>query len=231
MAIKRKGSSKKLYLVISLIIILIAASAAAIYATQLGYVKKATVGVHVGDSFTYSLMGTSILTGLGSVDTPGFSQYNQTDYYTVTITSINGTSVSFNTLWRFLNGTEINDHETIDLSNGQESVTNGFWAIYSSNLNVGDRLRPTGSDGLTVNLTDTKTYADSTRQRNFMTIESESYLATDPTHNTLRYDYTGAWFDKQTGMLETLTWYTEYNNPEMSETIYWNLVSSTVWSV
>ena len=60
-----------------------------------------------------------------------------------------------------------------------------------ANLNVGDLLRPTGIDKLTVNATDTKAYADSSRTRNFWYIENQFFDVNDPTHNTLRYDYTG----------------------------------------
>ena len=238
MAIKRKGSSKKVYIAIFILVILIVATAAIIYVTQPAPVK-AVVGVHVGDrpgnssgdSFTYSIVGTSTLTGLDAVETPGFSQYNQTDYYKITITGVNGTSVSFDTLWRFQNGTETTGSQAIDLSNGNKTVYSGFWAIYASNLKVGDLLRPSGFDRITVNATDTKTYADSTRARNFMLTGGESFLATDPTHNTLRYDDIRVWFDKQTGMLENLNWVTYYNNPEMTEAITWKLVNSTVWAV
>ena len=234
MAIKRKGSSKKVYIAIFLLVILIVATAAIIYVTQPAPVK-AVVGVHVGnssgDSFTYSIVGTSTLTGLDAVETPGFSQYNQTDYYKITITGVNGTSVSFDTLWRFKNGTDVNGKQTIDISNGQKTDTNGFWAIYPSNLNVGDLLRPTGFDGLTVNRTITRTFADGARLENFWSIDNQFFNVNDPTYGTQRYVYTGVFFDKQTGVLETLTNYQEYNNPAMKEIITWNLVNSTVWAV
>jgi hypothetical protein len=110
--------------------------------------------------------------------------------------------VSFDTTWRFINGTEITGKQTIDLSNGQKTDSNGFWVIYAANLNVGDLLRPTGYDGLTFNLTDTKTYAESTMEINFMSIRAASFLNTDPTYSTLRYDTTFVFFDKQTGMLQ-----------------------------
>ena len=44
-----------------------------------------------------------------------------TDYYKVTITDVNGTTVSMDTLWRFINGTEITVPQTIDLSNGHKT--------------------------------------------------------------------------------------------------------------
>ena len=43
---------------------------------------------------------------------------------------------------------EVSGTQVIDISNGQKSDTNGFWAIYSANLNVADKLRPTGFDSI-----------------------------------------------------------------------------------
>jgi hypothetical protein len=231
MAIKRKSSPKKLYIAIILLVILIAATAAVVINATQPTPLNVKVGVHIGDSFTYGIVGTSVLTDLNAVESPGFSEYNQTDYFKITITAVNGTSVSFDTVWRFTNGTEIPASQTIDLSNGMKNDSNGFWAIYPANLNVGDLLRPTGFDGLRVNATDTQTYAGSTRERNLWFIENQFFDVNDPTHNTLRDDYTRVYFDKQTGMLVTLDSITYYNNPLKTEAITWTLVSSTVWTV
>jgi hypothetical protein len=229
MAFKKKSSHKNLYLVITLIVILVVAVAAAIYASM-PPPKRATVGVQVGDSFTYSITGISTLQSAEATTSPGFEQYNQTDYYRVTITGITDTNVSLSTVWRFLNGTEVNGQQTINLTDGQESVQNGFWAIYSANLKVGDPIRPT-DDRLTVNATDTKTYVDSTRQRNYWFIENQFYDVNDPTRSTLRDDFTAVYFDQVTGMLVTLNNITAYNNPLKTEAITWKLISCSVWNV
>ena len=223
--------SKKVTITILLLVVLIAATVAILFATQLSPSNGVTVGVHVGDSFTYSIVGVSTLIGLDAVETPGFSQHNQTDFFKITIAEVNGTSVSFDILWRFLNGTEITNKETIDVSNGNKSHPDAFWAIYPPNLTVEDLIRPTGYDGLTVNLTDNRAYSDSTRESNFWFLENEFFNINDPSRSTFRYEYIGVYFDKQTGMLETLSNYTEYNNPAKSEVITWNLVNSTVWAV
>ncbi len=231
MAFKKKGSHKKAYIAIILLVVLAVASAAVIYATQNPSAKTVVVGVQAGDTFTYHLLGISNLTSLAAVETPGFSVYNNTDYYQITVANVQGTLVNLDTLWAFKNASSITGSQTIDLSTGNKTNENGFWAIYASNLNVGDLLRPNGFDGITVNASSIVPYADSSRERNFMAVGAESYLATDPTHSTLRYDTTLLYFDKQTGMLETLIWATDYNNPEMRETITWTLVSSSVWAV
>jgi hypothetical protein len=230
MAIKRKSSSKKIYLAIILLVVLIVASAAAIIASQ-PKVAGVTVGVHVGDTFTYELKGFSNLTSIDAVDTPGFSQLNNTDYYKVTITAVNGTLVSLDTSWRLNDGTQTTAQQTIDVSNGNKTDANGFWPIYASNLNVGDKLRPTSADDVVVNASDTMDYANSSRTRNYMSTGGESTLETDPTGSTLRYDSIIVYFDKQTGMLESMVWITDYNNPVMREVTTWTLVDTSVWAV
>ena len=221
--------SNKATLTIILLIVLIVAAVGA-YLVFSGP-KKAVVGVHVGDTFTYKLTGTVTLQAIDATITPGFEVYNQTEYYKVAITEINGTNVTFNTDWHFRNGTSVTDTQTLDISNGLSSITNGFWAMYSSGLNVGNLIRPTGHDGITVNQTSTKTYPDGGRTRCFWSIENQFFDINDPTHNTLRYDYTAVYFDQKTGILETLNNITYYNNPLKTEAITWQLVSTSVWTV
>ena len=229
MAFKKKSSHKNLYIAITLIVILVVAVAAVVYAT-LPPPQKATVGVHVGDSFSYSITGISTLESAEATTSPGFDQYNQTDFYKVTITGIADTNVSLSTVWRFLNGTEVNGQQTINLTDGAESVQNGFWAIYSANLNVGDNIRP-ADDRFKVNATNTETYANSTRQRNFWSIENQFEDTRDPTHNTLMDVLNQIYFDKQTGLLDTLYSISYYNNPLKTEAITWKLISCSVWDV
>jgi hypothetical protein len=229
MAFKKKSSHKNLFLTITLIVVLVVALVAAYYAT-LPPPKRATVGVHVGDSFTYSITGISSLLSEEATISPEFEQYNQTDYYRVYVAGISDTNVSLSTVWRFLNGTEVTGQQIINLTDGMESVENGFWAIYSANLKVGDPIRPT-DDRLTVNETDTKIYANSTRERNYWFIEKEFYDVRDPTQGTLRYDFTAVYFDKATGMLVNLNNITAYNNPLKTDSLTWKLISCTVWDV
>lgn len=229
---RKKRSSKKIYIAILLLVVLVAASAAIVYYSgSVAAPKPVTVGVHVGDTFIYSMKGTASLTGLDAVVPEYFYQYNNTDYYKITIADVNTTNVSLNSEWRFVNGTIVNEAQTIDLSNGAKTNQYGFWALYAANLNVGDTLRPNGFDGQIVNKTDTQTYASSTRDRNFFEVANEFWNVNDPTHNTLRYDYMSVYFDKQTGMLQTLTNIQSYNNPQMTLAITWQLVDSTVWQV
>ena len=190
-----------------------------------------SVGLRVGDSFTYKLTGTSTLQAIDAAVTPGFDVYNKTDYYRVTITEIENTNLTLNIEWRFQNGTSITNTQILDISSGRSTSTTGFWAIYLANLKVGDLTRPTGHDGITINQTDTKTYADGTRTRCFWSVENQFFDINDSTQDKLRYDYTAVYFDQKTGMLEILNNITYYNNPTKTETIIWHLINTSVWNV
>ena len=226
--------SKKVYIAIFLLIVLIAASGAIVYyAAQTTPVKEVVVpGIHVGDTFTYNIHGASTSISPAAVEPAGFSQYNDTDYYKVTITDVNGSTVSMDSLWRFTNGTEKNYQQTINLANGLQTNPNtGFWALYAPNLNKNDPVRPSGTDGLIVNSTDTKTYADSTRQRDCWSIQNDFFDVSDPTYSTYQRKITTVYFDRTTGMLDTLSDVQQYNNPAMNIVVTWKLVSSSVWAV
>jgi hypothetical protein len=225
----KKGHTK-LYLALILVVIISIASLAAAYAV-LSAPKPVVVGVQVGDTFTYKLTGTYELTGANATPAPGFSMYNDTDYYKITITAINVTQVSMDTSWKFLNGTEIKTPQTLDIASGDKSDEYGFWALYPANLEKTDLLRPRGFDGYTVNNTDTTSYTSGDRPRCFWFINHQFFDVQDQTQSTLMYDYRNIFFDKQTGMLLSLENYKFYNNPEMQEVISWKLISTSVWQV
>jgi len=229
---RKHTSPKKKRLAIALVVILALSVAAIVYATEFSNTAvKVSVGVHVGDTFTYKLTGISVL---GSLDakTPAYlSDYNNTEYYQIKIIAVNGSTVSFITLWKFNNGTEVTMPQILDIGNGNKTDGNGFWAIYPANLKASDLLRPTGYDKLRVNGTDTQRYAASSRQRNFWQIENQFFDSNDPTGNTQRDDYVGVYFDQQTGMATALTNIQRFNQPQYNIILTYQLISSNVWSV
>jgi hypothetical protein len=225
-----KKSHTKRYLAIILAIILIGAVGAAVYVVLSA--PQITVGVKVGDTFTYSIKGIVELTGLDATPTAGFEQFNQTDYYKVVITDIkNVTSVTLDTTWRFLNGTEVNTQQTIDISNGDKSDEYGFWAIYVANLKTSDLLRPKGADGYTVNNTYSEVWSSGNRTTNFWFITGQFQDTNDPTGSTLMYDYLYTYFDQKTGMMIGMQDLRYYNNPERTESTIYSLTNSSVWQV
>jgi|WetSurMetagenome_2_1015567.scaffolds.fasta_scaffold140482_2 hypothetical protein len=227
----KKRSNLKVYIAIIAVIVLVIAGFAAIYLLNSG-TKPVGVGVRVGDTFTYSIMGTSEFADpTNTSDTPGFDQYNQTDYFKITITDVTGTNVSMDASWHFLNGTQQNYRQTVDLASGNKSDASGFWAIYPSNLTATELLRPLGADGRVVNKTISNVYASGNREINFWFINNQFYDSRDTSYGTQMYDYRNIYFDKITGMLTSYDEYQVFNNPQMQEVISWRLVSTSVWDV
>jgi len=189
------------------------------------------IGLNVGDTFTYKLTGSAVLGTPDAIIPEELSQYNDTEYYQITVTAINGTQVLLSTTWQFKNGSQITRPQIIDLSTGAKADPNGFWAVYYSNLNVKDLLHPRGTDRLMVNSSDIQTFGNSTRARNYWSTESQFTNASDISGNTMRDVYVGVYFDKQTGMLEKLTHIEFFTNPEIELIITWELKSSNVWNI
>jgi hypothetical protein len=235
MAIKKKQSHTKAYVAIVLVAIIAIATVAVAYATY-GHSTKAKiiVGVHVGDTFYYNITGESILFTAGADPDAyytGFSQLNNTNYYKVTITGVNGVSVSLNTDWAFNNGTDIQNSQTINLATGQTTDPQGFWGIYASNLKLNGLLYPDGTAKLIVNSTGSEQFSSGLRTNNYWSTERVNYLTTDPTLSTLQDNTIEVSFDTHTGVLTYLNNIIAYNNPEMNLIITWLLTNSTVWSV
>ena len=89
MAFKRKSTHTKAYAAIILVILAIA-SVAIVYAVTHSSSKPIVPGVHVGDTFTYKLTGDSILFDTEAVTPAYLYEYNETNFYEVIITGVNG---------------------------------------------------------------------------------------------------------------------------------------------
>ena len=227
----KKPSHKKMYSAIFLVVILCAAIAAIIYTTHSPKSETTVkVGVNVGDTFIYKLTGDSVLFDSEAVTPAYLSEYNDTNYYEVNITGVNGFVVSFDTIWQFTNGTAIQNSAWVNLETGNNSGI--FWAIYPPNLNVNDPLYPEESNTeLVVNSTGSQPFSTGNRTTNYWFTENQLSSVNDPTGNTKVDNYIEVYFDKQTGMLDDLTNVQQYNNPLYNILITWQLTSSTVWGV
>ena len=185
----------------------------------------------IGDTFTYKLEGSTVL-GSPDVVTPSeFMQYNDTTYYQVTVTGINGTQIFLDTLWQFNNGTQTKSPQIIDLSTGRIADENGFSYLYLPSLNVSDLLYPDGNSKLIVNSTNTQTFGNSSRSTNNWSEEDQFIDQTDPTGNTIRDDFITVYFDKQTGIMDNLTRIEFFTNPQIELITTWKLDSSNIWTV
>jgi hypothetical protein len=224
--------ARKIYIAIVIIAVLCIASAYAVYSmvqSQQTPPITAVSGLKVGDTFTYSMKGLASLTGPNATVSDSFLDLNQTDYYRVNITSVDGAEVSYNSTWRFLNGTEYFTPGTVNLLSGGGNPD--FWAIYPANLTINQFVRPSGTDGAIVNGTEARSYKDSSRQTNYISLQSQFYDSTDPTYTKTYTDYMYVYFDSKTGMLVELKEIQFYSNPEVVLTINWKLEDSNVWAV
>jgi hypothetical protein len=81
---------KKLYISIFILIVLVVAIVAAVFAFQPAPAEtiQAKSGLKVGDTFTYSMTGISELGDPNATTPPNFYDVNMTDYYKVTITAV-----------------------------------------------------------------------------------------------------------------------------------------------
>jgi len=230
MAYKKNGTSSKMLIAISLIVILAIASAALVFVVTQSAPKSIAPGVHVGDTFTYTLTGDSILFDTEAVTPPSLYQYNETSYYEVIITAVSGPLITFNTIWQFTNGTSVQNTNWINLETGNNS--GNFWAIYPPNLNVNDQLYPQEENtALIVNSTGSQSFSSGNRTTNYWSIETAFTDPSDPTGSTTMNNVIEVYFDKQTGMLDYLDNVQYYNNPELNVVITWHLSASSVWGV
>ena len=223
--------TRKLFLAIIVLVIICVVSVAAIFAIQSPSEppKTAVPGLKEGNVFTYSMKGYSS-TGDPNVTTPeNFLQVNMTEYYRVTITSVSGPEVAFNTTWRFTNGTQIERPGKVNIATGIDSQE--FWAIYAANLTDKDLVRPSTPNGITVNESETRTYKDGDRQTNIIKMQNEFIDSSDLTYSRTYTDYMYVHFDRQTGMLVELRDMKIYTDPQIILTVEWKLVDSNVWNI
>ena len=154
-----------------------------------------------------------------------------TESYKVTVTDVNGADVTVETVWRFGNGTELTGTGNVNVETGIHYPTNGFWAIYATNLKANDFARPIGPDRSTINETSTREYASGTRETNRISLELQYYDANDPTYSTTWTEYMNTHFDRQIGILVELRDTSVYTNPDMTITLLWKITDTNRWAV
>jgi hypothetical protein len=233
----KKAVSKKVYLAIALVVIFVVSIAAVVYVTQQHSTPKPVVnvssGLQVGDTFTYNITGVSYLYSSDAnpdSEYPGFEGLNNTAY-TVTITGVNGTIVSYSTNMILTNGTSSPSTGFVNISSGNPTGDAGFWAIYPTNLNLGDLVNPGNPDGPMVSNFGNQTYSDSSRGVDYFSISQNFTNINDPTGNTQQQRIDNVVFDQSTGMLTSLEDIQEFNNPEMTLDITWQLTATSVWTI
>ncbi len=236
----RRSANRKNYIAVLLIALLIVALGVVFYVIANPLPRIITPGVKAGDTFTFTLRGTSSEPDIGAVNSLvqyDFLIFNQTETYKITIDEVNGTQVAFSTTWKFINGTEIKDQQKIDIATGNKTATEGkddqivFWAIYGSNFTKNERLRPYGGDRTTVNETETRYYQGIGREINIFSLQNQFTNIQDPTGSMQRFDSLWIYFDKIAGMLVDLRNIQIYTNPNVQLTITWKLIETNAWAI
>jgi len=189
--------------------------------------QTAQPGVRVGNTFRYEVKGFWSSSDTNAVISNSILDLNATEYVQVNITKVLDADVSMHIVWRFTNGTASETDSEIDVSTGIYNYW--FWAVFPTNLNVGDKIHPYGPDTIKVNASSTRDFGDNKRETNRYLVTGE-FVSTDNTNRTYN-DYMTVHFDKQTGMLVELYDYKTYTNPEYSETITWKIIDSNAWDV
>jgi hypothetical protein len=221
---KKRSRIAFLLIIVIIVIILLAVIVYANLGTQS---NQFVAGVKAGDVFTYEMQGLWESDDPNATISDTILQLNMTEWFRVTITNVSNPDVSLHTVWRFKNGTEIEADGEMDLETGFSS--GGFWAIYASNLDAGELTHPKGPDRVAVNDTITRNYPSGVRETNRLMLTAQFYNVNDPSRTYT--DSRTVQFDKETGMLVELFNQNVYNSPEMTETIWWKLTDSNVWTV
>jgi hypothetical protein len=217
---------KKLIITIVMLVIAVSIAIAVILSVQ-EPTETVVTGVVAGNVFTYNLKAYTTVNEGNVTLPPAPSEYNMTEWYRITITSVSGPKTSFNTTWHFINGTEIERAGYVNVLTGEDNQV--FWAIYPANLTLNQLVAPSGTDGNIVNQTETKSYKAGDRATNIMTLQNEFPDASNPTR--VCDDYLYVHFDKVTGMLVELKDMQLYSDPQVILTYDWVLINSNVWTV
>lgn len=226
------GKTKKSRLLIVVAIALILAIVLALI-IFLGSTSSQGVvpGVKAGDEFIYDITGTWNSDDPNATLVDYYIQLNMTEWYKITVTDVNSSMVTINSIWRFTNGTEIEGTSTMNVKTGVPYPSSGFWAIYAANLKENDRIRPSGANQAIVNETTTEDYTSGTREINVVSLSEQYYDADDPTYSTTWTEYMNTKFDKQTGMLVEFHDISIYTNPSQTLVISWILTETSVWDI
>ncbi len=219
--------SKKMYLTLFAIVILIVVSITAFYllSSPQRIPTTVTAGVKAGDVFTYQMVGFA--DSYTEFDVPAnFVDVNKTDYYRIEITKVDTPIISYTETWQFKNGTKFSYDNIVNIENGLYANRNNFWPIYASDLTEGSLSRPGNSDEPTVSATQLKPYPDGDRKINFIRYEYDLYDPTDMTYTKTCYVNEYVHFDSQTGMVVEYNIIQIYNSPQIMLTVEHKLISS-----
>jgi hypothetical protein len=196
--------------------------------SQINFAQAISPGVSPGNEFIYDIKFFWDSSNQSAIIRNEILDINSTDFFKLTITDVQDKEVSFQTIWRFINGTEIEGEGSINVETGSRS--GDFWPILGSNLNSGDRIRPMGFDRTIINDTITRNYGPGgNRDTNLVDLTFTYYNENDP--SLIVTEYSKTYFDKQTGALVEISEITVLSEPLTTETLTWKLKETNIWIV
>ncbi|MDR2204402.1 MAG: hypothetical protein LBE76_08980 [Nitrososphaerota archaeon] len=219
--------SKKIGLAIIVFVVVLTVVIVSAYVLQSS--TSRTIGVNVGDVFTYSMTGRADTYDENVTVPANFLDINKVDYYRVEIISVEYPVVSYVETTKFKNGTSFSYDGMVNVEDGGNS--GGFWGIYLANLKKGSLTRPDVSDGVSVADTVMVSYLDGDRETNFVSAEGQFYDPTDELYTRQYYDYMWFYFDKETGILVGLKNMQIYSAPDIMLVVEYRLVESNVLQI
>jgi hypothetical protein len=196
-----------------------------------GEMMTSTVGVASGDVFRYGYTCYFSSNDPNAVPPASFSWINQTDYFMINVTGVSGSSVSFGTMLRGLNGSSSFGLCSMNVGTGMASIS-GYGgpteasSFYFMARNVGmmGKMFPSANGSLTINDTLMMTYAGQQRLTN--------HLVTSTNQNGMMVN-SDFYFDQPTGMM--VEWREETiqtnGNLQTNSTQMMKITSSSVWTI
>jgi hypothetical protein len=184
--------------------------------------QERTVGVSEGDWFKYSLAFHWNSNDPNATIPP----FSEVEWISVSIVSVSGTSVTFQSVAHLKNGSEPIQVVFIDVDTGIGAA----WSIISANLDPNDALYVSGEySAWKIRETTTRTYPGRTRETNHAYNATELDVAEFHSH-TFKEGY----WDRSTGMLVEMIGNVqkfETDGSQMNVSITMTIIESNVWTI
>lgn len=196
-----------------------------------GEMMTSTVGVSSSDVFRYGYRCYFNSNDPNAVPQASFSWINQTDYFMINVTGVSGSSVSFGTMLRGLNGSSNLGLCSMNVGTGMASIsgyggpteTSSFYFM-ARNVGMMGRMFPSANGSPTINDTLMMTYAGQQR------LTSHFVTSTNQNGMIVNSDF---YFDQATGMM--VEWREETiqtnGNLQTNSTQMMKITSSSVWTI
>jgi hypothetical protein len=186
------------------------------------HAETAVVGVSLGETFDYSYMLTWSSTDPTAIPPSTYIELNKTYSIQFKVTDISGSKISLEKTATFKDGTQTKETGYVDIDTGDIQINYGS-LIVSANLNVEDKLYPSGGHAI-VNDASTRTYPSGQRETNHYIFET-----TDQDY----YEKIEIFFDKQTGVAVDYSYETTETSDGYTTTAHETLTSTNadVWTV